>query len=175
MQPAERDALLIKLIASYGIGNAADCVNAHAHTAPGLNLSDCLALLENESGGRNIFGDDPGGNALPRIWYDEPVTRYRYTIYKVRRNLGMTPNGVGPTQLTSTGLQKEAEKAGGCWKPYYNMIVGFKFLHELQTEHGREGGFQAYNGSGPAAVAYGARAIERASIWHQRFVRVGLA
>lgn len=173
MTEAERDEELRRVISDYGIANAADCVQAHHHTLAGLNLSDCLALLENESTGRNIFGGE--GSACPSRWYEGPVTRYRYTIYKVRRNLGMSPNGVGPTQLTDPGLQKEAEKAGGCWKPYYNMIVGFHLLRELQQQHGREEGFRAYNGSGPAAVAYGARAIERAQIWHDRFVRLGLA
>lgn len=168
-----RDQRLAKLIAAYGIQNAADCVAAHNKT--GLDLSDCLAMLENESGGRNEFGADPGGNALPRAWFDTTVTRAKYTVYKIRRNLGMTPNGVGPCQLTSVGLQKEAEKAGGCWKPLHNMGVGFTFLKQLQAEHGREGGFAAYNGSGPAAVAYGQRAMERAAIWHDRFLKAGLA
>jgi hypothetical protein len=167
------DEKLVKLISDWGVGNASDCVAAHNRI--GLDLSDCLAMLENESGGRNIFGADPGGNALPSAWFDTSVTRAKYTFYKLRRNLGMTPNGVGPCQLTSTDLQREAEKAGGCWKPLHNMGVGFNFLKQLQAIHGREGGFAAYNGSGPAAVAYGQRAMERAAIWHDRFVKAGLA
>jgi hypothetical protein len=168
-----RDQKLAQFIADWGIANAADCVAAHNRI--GLDLSDCLAMLENESGGRNIFGADPGGYALPRAWFDTTVTRAKYTVYKIRRNFGMTPNGVGPCQLTSTGLQKEAEHAGGCWKPRYNMEVGFEFLKQLQAEHGQQGGFAAYNGSGPAAEAYGERAMERAATWHSRFVKAGLA
>jgi hypothetical protein len=52
-----------------------------------------------------------------------------------------------------------------------SMGVGFSFLKQLQAQHGREGGFAAYNGSGPAAVAYGQRAMERAAIWHGRLVK----
>jgi hypothetical protein len=169
----EHDRRLAEVIEANGITNAADAVAAAGAT--GLALSYACALLENESAGRNIFGADPGGNALPRTWFDTPVTRTKYTIYKMRRNLGMTPNGVGPCQLTSIGLQKDAEKAGGCWKPRHNMGVGFTFLRQLQDAHGSQGGFRAFNGSGPAAVAYGERAIRRAAEWHQRFVRAGLA
>jgi hypothetical protein len=164
----------VKLLSEYGIANAEDCVLAHARVG-GLLLSDCVALLENESGGRNEFGADPGGDALPRAWFDTTVTRAKYTVYKMRRNMGMTPNGVGPCQLTSAGLQKEAERLGGCWKPLHNMVVGFVFLKQLQAERGREGGFISYNGSGPAAIAYGSRAMERSDIWHDRFMRAGLA
>lgn len=156
------------------IENPIDCVAAHARV-PGLLLSDAVALLQNESGGRNEFGADPGGDALFSWWFDTAVTQAKYTVYKMRRNMGMTPNGVGPCQLTSTGLQREAEKLGGCWKPYYNMIVGFVFLHQLQQENGRQEGFRAYNGSGPMAVEYAQRAIERSSIVHNALVRAGLA
>jgi len=173
MTSKDRENRLVTLLRDWGIANAQDCVQAHSRVG-GL-LSDCVALLENESGGRNIFGADPGGYALPTQWYDTPVTRYKYTIYKIRRNMGMTPNGVGPCQLTSTDLQKEAERLGGCWKPHYNMIVGFVFLKQLQDQYGRRNGFRSFNGSGPAAESYADRAIERSNIWHDRFVRAGLA
>ena len=47
------------------------------------------------------------------------------------------------------------------------MHVGFLFLYQLQREYGAEGGFVHYNGSGPAADAYGARAMAYADQFRQ--------
>ncbi len=164
----------VTLLSDWGVGNASDCVEAQGRLHKPY-LSDCVALLENESGGRNIFGADPGGSALPRRWFDTAVTHAKYDYYRARRNAGMTPNGVGPCQLTDAGLQKAADRAGGCWKPLYNMLVGFAYLAQLQERYGGYAGFAAYNGSGPAAIAYADRATERAATWHERFVKAGLA
>lgn len=161
------DQQRVQLIKAHGIQNAATCVEVeHQHFRP--TLARCLALLENESGGENIFGADPGGTALPRVWYDTVVTEEKYRVYLHRRNEGMTPNGVGPCQLTSAFLQDAADKKGGCWQVKPNMEVGFAFLHGLMLAHGPFGGFEAFNGSGPAAVAYAERAIARAELWERR-------
>jgi hypothetical protein len=56
------------------------------------------------------------------------------------------------------------------------MTEGFSFLGGLINSAGSlELGFQHYNGSGPAAVAYGERLVAMQQDWHQRFVRAGLA
>lgn len=163
---------LVKVISVYGMQNAQACVEAQdAKNRP--ELSQCLAMLENESGGRNIFGGE--GSACPVEWYEAEVTEARYVVYRERRDRGMTPNGVGPTQITDPGLQIEAQELGGCWIPKHNMAVGFGFLHQLMVEHGTEGGFTAYNGSGPAAIAYGERAMRWTTIWHDRLKAHGLA
>jgi hypothetical protein len=166
MTPQEELSKRTQLVADYGIANAADIVQAHARVG-GITLSECLAMIENETFGRNEFGGE--GTATPRAWYEQPVTQARYTVYKLRRRLGFTVNGVGPTQITDTALQIEAEKLGGCWKPLHNCEVGFRFLANLITTHGQQAGFTAYND------AYGARATERANTWHFRFVKAGLA
>lgn len=163
---------LIEVISSYGMQNAQACVEAQdAKNRPAL--SQCLALLENESGGANIFGHE--GTACPEEWWGGEVTEPRYVVYRERRDKGLTPDGVGPTQITDPQLQIEAQNLGGCWKPKLNMDVGFGFLHQLMVEHGSQDGFAAYNGSGPAAVAYGERAMRWAEIWHDRLVAHGLA
>jgi hypothetical protein len=84
----------------------------------------------------------------------------------------MVPNGVGPTQLTSSGLQDQADAEGGCWRLIPNMKVGFRFLHQLQTQHGVRNGFKSYNGSGRAAEEYADRAVQRANVWKGRFDHV---
>jgi hypothetical protein len=176
-----RDQRTIALLTDYGIANAEACVIA-SHQGDRPTLPRCLAMLENESGGRNIFGGDPWdpdeyprGAALPPEWSESEVTQHRYTIYKERRNAGLQPNGVGPTQITDPGLQELAERLGGCWIPLHNMAAGFGFLHSLIERLGSPfAGFAAYNGSGPAAENYAERATERVVIWEHRLQAHGL-
>jgi hypothetical protein len=164
---------LIQLITEYGIANADAAIQA-SREPNRPTLPRCLALLENESAGRNIFGAE--GTACPPEWYEQEVTQHRYTIYKLRRNQGLTPNGVGPTQLTDPSLQIAAEHAGGCWIPLHNMQVGFATLHKLIEQLGSPfEGFRAYNGTGPAAQAYALRACERTQIWEDRLEPLGAA
>lgn len=156
------------LMRQHGLENVLTCIEVeHQRYRP--TLERCIALLENESGGANIFGADVGGSALPREWYGTAVTQSKYEVYKHRRQSGLTPNGVGPCQLTSAFLQDSADSKGGCWVPAHNMEVGFAFLHTLILQHGVWGGFKAYNGSGPAAVSYANRAVARADMWQRLF------
>ena len=156
-----------RLLTFHGIQNVKAVVAAQQKT--GIPMSYALAMLENETGGgRNEFGGE--GTACPAKWYEQEVTRFRYTVYKVKRNRGGTPNGVGPTQITDPALQIEAEHLGGCWKPQYNCEVGFRFLDNLIRDYGTSVGFERYNGSGPAAEAYANRASVKASVWHQRLL-----
>jgi hypothetical protein len=162
-----------KLIAAYGVQNAQAIVEAQATTVDRPDLSQCLAMIENESGGRNIFGAE--GTACLAEWYEQEVTEARYVVYRERRDRGFTVDGVGPTQITDAALQIRAQDLGGCWQPRFNCDVGFDFLHQLMVTHGTQGGFEAYNGSGPAAQEYAARAMRWVEIWHARFVAHGLA
>ena len=148
------------------------------HGAPaGFDLAACCAMAQAESGGRMIWGADPWdpgnypeGYALPVALHEQPVTEANYHAYRRARNRGLQPQGCGITQLTSAGLQEEAERAGGCWIPFYNARVGFAFLASLFMTHPTpELAFAAYNGSGPAAYAYGARVAGYQSAWRQRF------
>lgn len=165
--PSGHDRKVIRLIEQHGISNAETAVEVeHQHYRP--TLARCLALLENESSGRNIFGADPGGTALPRAWYDTEVTEQKYKVYLQRRHEGLTPNGVGPCQLTDPFEQDAADRRGGCWKVKPNMEVGFAFVHGLILRYGPFEGFRHYNGSGPAAFAYAERAMARAKAWEAR-------
>lgn len=157
--------MLAQLINDYGIANADAIVRALEQPDRPLPAR-ALAMLENESAGRNIFGAE--GTACPAEWWEQEVTHTRYQIYARRRDAGLTNDGVGPTQLTDTILQQEADHRGGCWIPLHNLEVGFQLLHELITKAGEWDGFRAYNGTGPAADAYATRAIERTAIWQAR-------
>jgi hypothetical protein len=167
-------------IVAQTLDNAHDIVSAFNHVeadaATGFDLAACCAMAQEESGGRMIWGADPWnstfyplGVALVSALNEQPVTEGNYQPYKVRRNRGMQPQGCGITQLTSVSLQRSAERAGGCWVPFYNALIGFRFLCILIHAHGSaQAGFAAYNGSGPAAEAYGVRVEALRLSWAQR-------
>jgi hypothetical protein len=126
---------------------------AAMHRVP-LGLLCAIEMMES-SGGVNEFGHDPtifaGAGA---------VTKAKYLAYRVMRDQSGECQGVGPMQLTSAGLQAEADSLGGCWLPKWNIAVGAHYLGEcLRANPTLELGAAAYNGSGPAAIAYGERAV----------------
>lgn len=132
----------------------------------GLPLDLACAFLEQESGGgHNVFGHDPtiysGAGA---------VTEARYRAYKARRGPtgrgGM--QGVGPMQLTWYSYQDDADRLGGCWKPYPNMLVGFRYAAANIKRYGLHAGIAAYNGSGPAAQSYADSVLRLRSVWARR-------
>ncbi len=116
----------------------------------------CAILMLETSGGLNIYGHDPtifeGAGA---------VTKANYAAYLHLRKATGLVQGVGPCQLTSASLQDEADAAGGCWQPEHNLGVGAHFLAELVKSHAGnlQAAAAAYNGTGPAAEQYGARAV----------------
>ena len=177
------DPKLEAAIAALPLSNSHIIISAFTHVGAdhlvGFTLAACCAMVENESGGRMIWGADPWnrgayprGEALSPVLHEQPVTEENYHIYRARRNSGMQPQGCGITQLTSPSLQIEAEKAGGCWVPFYNCVIGFHFLRGLFVSHGSAlGGFTAYNGSGPAATAYAERAVSRTAQIQEQFNR----
>lgn len=119
------------------------------HGVP-LNVA-CAVLMQESGGGANEFGHDPtifvGAGA---------VTRAKYMAYRVARNRLGECQGVGPMQLTSKGLQDEADVYGGCWLPRVNIAVGMHYLGELIGKHPDDlaAGVASYNGSGTAAQRY---------------------
>jgi hypothetical protein len=145
------DLLAAKRLKALGIKMPLTCVRAAR--AAKLPLADAAALLMMETfGGKNVFGHDP------TIFIGGAVTRQRYAAYKAERKRTGEMQGVGPTQLTWYGYQDAADKIGGCDKPYPNMVTGFGILRAHLRSLGNVKGFAAYNGSGPAAQAYGVRA-----------------
>jgi hypothetical protein len=130
--------------------------------AVGLPLAYACTVLELEtSGGRNVFGSDPGYHGP---YKGLAVTHDRYREYRRYATETGEHNGVGYTQLTSEELQVRADELGGCWRPEPNVRVGFGFLHELIREAGSaELGFTRYNGS----AAYGRRAMVLAAEWER--------
>jgi len=117
----------------------------------------CAFLEQETGGGRNVFGSDPTVFAGAG-----EVTKSKYLAYKaVRRRTGEM-QGVGPMQLTWSTYQDAADRLGGAWKPYPNMLVGFRHLAALHRATGSwTVAAHEYNGGGPAADAYAAQMADR--------------
>jgi peptidoglycan hydrolase-like protein with peptidoglycan-binding domain len=134
-----------------------------------LPIALACAVLEKETGFRNVFGHDavhnpvksPPGGVLA-------VTQDNYRQYLRHRRRGLGNQGVGPMQLTSPFLQDRADQLGGCWQPGPNIRVGLEFLAGNIRRMGLRAGIVAYNGSGPAAQRYGDDVLARARLWEQR-------
>lgn len=129
-----------------------------------------FALLEKESGFRNVWGGDPAPNGGTSGWRFRTVTKTDYLGYKRRRGQdgrgGM--QGVGPAQLTWYSFQDDADRAGGCWRPRINTRVAFGRIALLVQMYGWQDGFRRYNGSGSAAEAYARDMLTRCAKWKRR-------
>jgi hypothetical protein len=112
----------------------------------------CAFLQQETGGGQNVFGHDPTVFAGAGT-----VTRAKYLAYKEVRERTGQMQGVGPMQLTWYTYQDRADRLGGAWKPYPNMLVGFRHLAELHRATGSwTAAAHEYNGGGAAAEAYAA-------------------
>jgi murein DD-endopeptidase MepM/ murein hydrolase activator NlpD len=113
----------------------------------GLPASLVLAVIEVETGFRNVFGHDGVRNPVksPSGGLKE-VTEAEYKRYLRFRAQGLGNQGVGPMQLTSPGLQDRADALGGCWKVGPNIRVGCEFLAGNIQRLGLRAGVIAYNG-----------------------------
>lgn len=117
----------------------------------------CAFLLQETGGGRNVFGSDPTVFAGAG-----EVTRAKYLAYKEVRQRTGEVQGVGPMQLTWPTYQDRADRLGGAWKPYANMLVGFRHLAALHRASGSwTAAAHEYNGGGPAAEVYAAQMAAR--------------
>jgi Putative peptidoglycan binding domain len=153
-----------ELLAQGGIINPAGVIALAADAGLELAMAATMLIMES-SGGRNVWGSDrvlTGGIYTP----GGVVTRDVYLAYKARRAV-LGDQGVGPTQLTSSGLQDQADALGGCWDWASNCRVGFAFLAGLIHRNGEDGGLGAYNGSGPNGH-YVQEALPILAGWRQR-------
>lgn len=92
----------------------------------------CAILEQETSGGRNVFGQDPS------IFRNAgTVTEAKYKAYKAQRirSGNRYMQGVGPMQLTWWEFQDQADKMGGTWKPYVNILAGAKILKSWKTNN----------------------------------------
>lgn len=143
----------------------------------GLALEAACALVEQESGGRNIFGCD-GGNVGDR----PPYCRQKCTKERMRALIrhikaGGISNGTSVCQLTYPPFIYEAETLGGAHVPRNSMRVGFKLLYSYFSKYGALDGYGSYNaGEGNRASVrntYSAACINKRNAWAQRLGKTG--
>jgi hypothetical protein len=120
----------------------------------------CAFLKQESGGGRNVFGHDPS------IYSGAgKVTKEKYLRYKAERKRTGQMQGVGPMQLTWHTFQDRADRLGGAWRPYVNMLVGFRHIADLHQQNGSwYAAARAYNGSGPMAERYAAEMSHRLAV-----------
>jgi hypothetical protein len=150
--PAHVPGSQAAIIRKHG-GRYEDAIIREAH-ASGLELSLVCALIEHESGFRNVYGHDPVPNPIksPPNGLRE-VTEENYRLYLRHRRNKEGMQGVGPTQLTWFEFQDEADAAGGCWKPEVNIKIGCRVVARERARLGStRQALRVYNG-GPTPPA----------------------
>lgn len=130
-----------------------------------LAVSEALAVIEHESGFRNIFGCDQGAP-----FCHQHVTKGRVLeLVRHVRNGGVS-NGVGHGQLTWIGYIQEANRDGGAWVPRVNIATALKIMGGHKARHGWMGGLATYNAghaSSPQGQAYAQRVDRLKRDWHR--------
>ncbi len=107
----------------------------------GLTLALACALVEQESGGRNIFGCDLGP-----VDDRPPYCHHQVTGERVQKLIASPfMNGVGLTQLTWFTFVEEAEAQGGAHEPRNQCRVGFRLLQEYIDKYPYLEALGAYN------------------------------
>jgi soluble lytic murein transglycosylase-like protein len=129
-----------------------------------VSPSLALALIEQESGFRNVFGCDHGPG---KAYCHQGVTRAK--VQALRRSGLM--NGVGPAQLTWKGYVEEADRDGGAHKTSVNIATGIRILDSHIKATGSE--FKAlatYNAGNPNSQQgqrYARQVLERKAKYHR--------
>jgi len=144
-------------------------VAARVANETGNKFYHVCALLEKESGGRNVYGHDVGGtlSGFPRgVSKDNYEVFYWLVITKAGRS-----NGVGPMQLTFKGFHTDMISKGlKPYDPYDNITYGAKLWRDYYRLY-RTQGFsrdqsikmagERYNG----AAEYGERLLVIMDKW----------
>jgi hypothetical protein len=133
-----------------------------------VDLALACALVEQESGFRNIFGCDHGPRSSAP-WCHQDVTKERVQalIGYVRRGGGS--NGVGLTQLTSPDYIYRAESLGGAHLPRWQLRIGFDVLVGHMRDFGKRTGIGAYNGGpGNPQLGYADDVLSLEKKWKTR-------
>jgi len=162
-QAAARDLAYSVIANRYGLRNSLRALQEARKLGIGPALA--LAMIEQESGGRNVFGHDP--TIFSGAGY---VTKNKYLAYRAarRRSGNRLMQGVGPMQLTWWETQDRADALGGCWRSRINIRTGFITLAALIHAHGEREGIARYNGSGPRAQEYARSVLAKRARWRKR-------
>lgn len=140
-----RDAELARKLRARGVKNALRIVIECRHRHDGvIAVSLGIAIQEQESNGRNIFGADENAP-----FTHKPVTKARVLQLVEHVRGGGKSNGVGPMQLTFLPFIEEANRDGGAWVPAVNISTGLGIIADHVKQHGVRKGLATYNGGSP--------------------------
>lgn len=151
---------------TFGIANVDPLWEQSA--AVGLPFYISCAIMEKESHGRNVYGNDDGGalEGFPGTPNRSNYQVFRWLIFAK----GQKSNGIGPCQITFRGHFTAMEDEG--LRPYNvadNMFYGLRLFRRLLTEV--KGDIvlagERYNGS----RAYGEDLAVKVQQWKQRIQR----
>lgn len=176
-----------EILAAGGLTNA-DLI-VQAASATGLPLPILAAMVEKETGGKNIYGHDAGGVfstlygsvTVEGVTYAQganiPVTQSNFAEF--RRQVidnGKTSNGVGPCQTTYWGFFSQ-NPGYAFWDPLQNMTFGANLLKSYLGGDYSDSSISAagarYNGGtnpGAKALTYGADLLTKTNAWRARLV-----
>lgn len=146
-------------------------IAARACREADLPFYAACALLEQESGGRNVYGHDEDG-AL--AGYPGEVNAENYAVFRwLVFDKGQASNGVGPCQITYPGYFTDMEQQG--LRPYDagdNMLYGFRLLKANYARLGQWAGAGAVYNGGPRpnakALGYGRDFAKKVNQWKTR-------
>lgn len=163
MAGTRRQQELSKIAKQHGARNYSLRIMIDADRTEHVSKSLGCALIEQESGFRNVFGHDQGQPFAGA----GTVTEAKYKAY--RRTGGQ--QGVGPAQLTSHGYQNQADRLGGCWVPRHNIRVAFMTLDTLIGRYGVRRGLASYNAGERGwrnGLDYAEEVLTKQQRWHRR-------
>lgn len=141
-----------------------------------IPVSVLTAVVEQETGFRNVFGHDKKVNGstsgIPKRWAGTEVTKNKYRWYKLGRRFRGN-QGVGPMQLTFPGYQDEADRDGGCWDTAVNIATGANVLKALYDSHGTWAAAYAVYNAGSVneqGRQYAAEVTAKQRKWHRNLI-----
>ena len=139
-----------------------------------LDLAAALALIEQESHARRLFGADHGPTGDKPPYCNHEVTPQRFEAFLSHVRTGKGSNGLSLCQLTFPAFIEEAQKLGDAYLPRPNMTVGLgllkDYLQEYDTEEEAWGAFNRGDGNRSDAKGreYAQQCMSKRDQWRQR-------
>ena len=173
-----------EILTAGGLVNA-DLI-VQAASATGVPLAIAAAMIQKETGGKNIYGHDAGGVystltgpvVVGGIVYEKgadiPVTSLNFVEFLRLVTAGAKSNGVGPAQLTYAGYFKQYPTYE-FWDALANIKFGLTIIADYLDGDFSDASISSagarYNGGtnpGSKALAYGADLLAQTKIWRAR-------
>jgi hypothetical protein len=168
-EPDEPTDPRVAIINKHLKGNGA--IIMAACKATGLSFRYGCALVEQESGGDNVFerGTPPAqwdGKPVTNALVDAMIARPGYKTYNAQMW------GVGLVQLTWPDFVIQAHnKSGGLELPINGLVVGFGLLADYLRKYPEQRAVASYNageGKWTNGIAYANSVMSKAKVWEQR-------